>query len=183
VDDFAIASRSRAAADKLITTINKHVTTDNQGIGIRDDDGVHSRYNGVDIHQTRDYVKLSCSTYIKRVLQTHGWEKPAAHDPDRHDSVPLSADSCKLLSTLEGPLEGTQEHRALESEVSYSYHQVLGEIVYAYVVCHLDIGCAAMFLPRFSQAPAREHYKALKDIVKYLRCTVDWGIIYWWQNR
>jgi hypothetical protein len=50
-------------------------------------------------------------------------------------------------------------------------------------VCHLDIGCAAMFLPRFSQAPAREHYKALKDIVKYLRCTVDWGIIYWRQNR
>jgi hypothetical protein len=62
VDDFAIASRSRAAADKLIATINKHVTTDNQGIGIRGDDGMHSRYNGVDIHQTRDYVKLSCST-------------------------------------------------------------------------------------------------------------------------
>jgi hypothetical protein len=50
VDDFAITSRSRAAADKLIATINKHVTTDNQGIGIRGDDGVHSQYNGVDIH-------------------------------------------------------------------------------------------------------------------------------------
>jgi hypothetical protein len=55
----------RAAADKLIATINKHVTTDNQGIGIRGDNGMHSRYNGVDIQQTRDYVKLSCSTYIK----------------------------------------------------------------------------------------------------------------------
>jgi hypothetical protein len=33
---------------------------------------MHSRYNGVDIQQTRDYVKLSCSTYIKWVLQTHG---------------------------------------------------------------------------------------------------------------
>ena len=42
VDDFAIASKSRAAADKLIDSINKHVTTDNQGIGIRNDDGVHS---------------------------------------------------------------------------------------------------------------------------------------------
>jgi hypothetical protein len=138
----------------LIATIDKHVTTDNQGIGICDDDGMHSRYNGVDIHQTRNYVKLSCSTYIKRVLQTHGWEKPAACDPDQHDSVPLSADSCKLLSTLEGPLEGTQEHCALESEVGYSYCQVLGEIIYAYVVCHLDIGYAATFLSRFSQAPA-----------------------------
>jgi hypothetical protein len=34
----------------LIATISKHVTTDNQGIGIRGDDGVHSQYNGVDIH-------------------------------------------------------------------------------------------------------------------------------------
>jgi hypothetical protein len=91
-------------------------------------------------------------------------------------------DSCKLLSTLEGPLEGTQEHCTLESEVGYSYRQVLGEIVYAYVVCCLDIGYAATFLSCFSQAPAREHYKALKDIVKYLRHAMDWGIIYWRQN-
>jgi hypothetical protein len=57
-----------------------------------------------------------------------------------------------------------------------------GAIIYAYVVCCLDIGYAATFLSCFSQAPAREHYKALKDIVKYLWHTVDWGIIYWWQN-
>jgi hypothetical protein len=126
------------------------------------------------MHQTHDYVKLSCATYIKQVLQTHGWEKPAAYEPDQHDSVPLSADPCKLLSTLEGG--------ALESKVGYGYCQVLGKIIYAYVVCCLDIGYAAMFLSRFSQAPAREHYKALKDIVKYLWHTVDWGIIYWQQN-
>ncbi len=35
-----------------------------------------------------------------------------------------------------------------------------GAIIYAYVVCCLDIGYAATFLSCFSQAPAREHYKA-----------------------
>jgi hypothetical protein len=49
-------------------------------------------------------------------------------------------------------------------------------------VCYLDIGYAATFLSHFSQAPAQEHCKALKDIVKYLWHPVDWGIIYWWQN-
>jgi hypothetical protein len=83
VDDFANASKSRAAADKLIASINKHVTTDNQGIGICNNDGMHSWYNGVDIHQTRNYVKLSCETYIKRVLQTHGWEKLSPRESDR----------------------------------------------------------------------------------------------------
>jgi hypothetical protein len=70
--DFAIASRSNDAAEKLIATINKHNTIDNQGIVIHGDDGMLSWFNGVDIHHTRDYVKLSCATYIKRVSQTHG---------------------------------------------------------------------------------------------------------------
>jgi hypothetical protein len=47
------------------------------------------------------------------------------------------------------------------------------------VVCHLDIAFAITLLSRFATAPAREHYLALKNIVKYLRCTRDWGIIYW----
>jgi hypothetical protein len=34
-------------------------------------------------------------------------------------------------------------------------------------------------LSHFAAAPAEEYYKALKDIVKYLCCTIDWGIIYW----
>ena len=179
VDDFAIACKSPAVADKLIAVINKHATTENQGVGIRGDFGVHSRYNGVDIHQTRDYVKLSCETYIQRVLQTHGWEKPNLQESDRHDSVPLSPDFAKTLCTLEGPLEGTTEHKELERKVGYGYRQVLGEVIYAYVVCRIDIGYAATFLSRFAQAPAEEHYKALKDIVKYLRRTKDWGIMYW----
>ena len=78
VDDFAIASKSRAIADKLVAIINKHATMENQGIGIRDGYGMHSQYNGVDICQTHDYIKLSCDTYIQCVLQTHGWEKPGA---------------------------------------------------------------------------------------------------------
>ena len=76
MDDFAIASKSCAIADKLVAIINEHAMMENQGIGIRDGYGMHSRYNGVDIHQTCDYIKLSCDTYIQRVLQTHSWEKP-----------------------------------------------------------------------------------------------------------
>ena len=52
VDDFAIASKSHTIADKLVAIINKHATMENQGIGIWDSYGMHSHYNGVDIHQT-----------------------------------------------------------------------------------------------------------------------------------
>ena len=72
VDDFAIACTSTGIADKVIVTINRHATTENQGIGIRTEAGMHSRYNGVDVHQTRDYIHLSCETDTCRILQTHG---------------------------------------------------------------------------------------------------------------
>jgi hypothetical protein len=180
VDDFAIASPSPAAAEKLIAVINKHATTSSKGTGVPSSQGLGLRYNGVDVHQTRDHVKVSCETYINRVLQTHGWETPGARESDRFDSVPMTAEIAAQLTAIPaGPSEGTPEHRDLEADVGYSYRQILGELVYAYVVCRLDIAFAVTLLSRFSSAPAREHYTALKTIVKYLRRTKDWGILYW----
>jgi hypothetical protein len=78
-----------------------------------------------------------------------------------------------------GPPEGTDEHTALEKGVGFSYWQILGELIYAYVICGLNIGFAITLLARFAQAPSQAHYMALKGVTKYLCCTKDWGIVYW----
>jgi hypothetical protein len=179
VDDFAIVSRSQDTAEKLIQVINSHAMMDSQGIGVRTVQGISSHYNGIDVHQTQDYIKLSCETYIKWVLQTHDWETPSPRESDQHDLVPMSSDNAAKLLTMKGPMEGSTEHRKLEEEMRYSYHQVLGELIYAYVICHLDIGFAITLLAHFAQSPAKEHYLALKHVVRYLRQTMNWGIMYW----
>ena len=173
VDDYAIASADPATAETLISMINEHVTTSSQGIG--------TRYNGVDVEQTRDYVRLHCEVYIDRVLQTHGWETPSPNESDRHDIVPLTADVSTQLNLLSGPAEGTPEHSALATAAGFSFRQLLGELIYAYVICRLDIGYAVTFLSRFSTAPHADHYSALKRVCKYLRATKAWGIVYWRQ--
>ena len=178
VDDFAIASQDRATTEKLVAAINSHVTTSSLGIGVRDDRGYTARYNGVDVHQTRNYIKLSCETYIDRLLQTHGWEKPGNRESDRFDQGPIRSDLAVSLQRVTGPAEGTKEHKKIESDVGFSYRQVLGELIYAYVICRLDIGYAVTLLARFAQAPAAEHYYALKQVCRYLRRTKDWGIVY-----
>ena len=81
----------------------------NLGIGKRTEHGMSSRYNGVDIHQTRDYIKLSCGDYLRRVLQMHGWESLTANESDHHDMVPMSSDSSKQLAELSGPSKGMPE--------------------------------------------------------------------------
>jgi KUP system potassium uptake protein len=172
VDDFSIACKDPAIAERLIALINARVTTESKGLG--------TRYNGIDLLQTRHYLQLSCGTYIRRILQTHGWEAPAHHESDRHDLVPMSSDSMRTLDSLPpGPLEDTPEYQALQSTMGFSYRQVLGELIYAYVVCRLDIGYAVTLLSRFANSPCKEHYIALKTVCKYLRATADWGILYW----
>jgi hypothetical protein len=179
VDDFAIASVDPSHASKLVAMINAKVTTVDKGIGDITLKGAFSQYNGVDIHQTRDYVKLSCESYIDRVLQTHGWATPDHQTSDRHDHVPLSPSLVTSLGTSKGPAEGTSEYRSIAEVAGFSYRQILGELIYAYVVGRLDIGYAVTFLARFSQHPTAAHYTALKSVVKYLRRTKSWGLLYW----
>jgi hypothetical protein len=42
-----------------------------------------------------------------------------------------------------------------------------------------DIGYAVTTLAKFAIKPAKLHYQCLKNVAKYLRNTIDWGIIYW----
>jgi hypothetical protein len=179
VDDFAIGSASTATAEALISVINSHATTSSNGIGVPTKYGITIRYNGLDVHQTRNYIKLSCETYVHSLLSTHGWETPSASASDRPDLVPLHPDVATKISTLTGPAEGTPDHKSLAAQVGFSYRQLLGELIYAYVIARVDIGFAVCFLARFSQHPHHEHYLALKNIARYLRATADWGILHW----
>jgi hypothetical protein len=105
VDDFAVGSEDPAVASKLVSMINDQVTTIDKGIGDITVNGAFSQYNGVDIHQTRDYIKLSCESYIDRVLQTHGWVTPDHQQSDRHDHVPLSPSLITSLGTAKALLK------------------------------------------------------------------------------
>ena len=116
-----------------------------------------------------NYIKLSCETYIAHVLQTHGWETPGAHKSDHHDSVLIAPDASNALMQLApGPPEDSPEHGALEQDIGLSCQQVLGELICACVVIHINIGFTVTLLSRFASAPVHEHYLALKNMLKYL---------------
>ena len=85
--------------------------------------------------QTRDYIKISCESSIDRVLQTHGWDKSSPINKGCHDIVPISTESVDKLQMLKGPTEDSADHKSLEREIGFSYRQVLGELIYAYIVC------------------------------------------------
>ena len=169
VDDFAAGAPSRDAAKKFMDEVRKHVEAEYAGMGMEVPEGIYQRYNGIDVVQARDYIKLGAETYIDRMLQTHGWDSSSTKCPtDGNKAVPINPAITTRLMTLEGPPEKSLEAREISKQNGFSYRNVLGELIYAYVICRLDIGYAICFLARFLDAPHSEHYKALKGVCHYL---------------
>lgn len=106
--------------------------------------GLISRFNGIDVHQTRHYIKIYNQTYIEKILKNHPWlhqEKPAAHF-----LLPMRADN-DYIRTLEEATPLTEDERVqYESTLGFSYRQAIGEIIYALVTCRPDISFAAIKL-------------------------------------
>ena len=142
--------------------------------------GLVTDFNGVDVHQHADRIILSCTSYIDRVLRTHGWSTPspseALPDPPSTPCAPLPTDAIPALYGDIGPDESSPEHQALVDQFGFSYRGLLGELLYAYVTCRPDIGYAVITLSKFASAPAAFHFSMLKKVAKYLRRTRTWGI-------
>ena len=100
VDDFAVASVDEYTCDVVIQAISKHLTAPMKNLGIID------RFNGLQVEQTQDYVKLHNTDYIQKIIKKHNWDKeiPTANDP-----VPMRFDSSYLymLETTIGPTDPT----------------------------------------------------------------------------
>ena len=178
VDDFAVGAESPEIAELFIQEIRKHVQAEYAAMGIETEQGVYQRYNGIDVIQTRDYVKVGCETYIDRMLQTHGWDAPSSKEHELTNPVPIQPTLAARLITLDGPPEKSPEAKELARQKGFSYRNLLGELIFAYVICRLDIGYAVCLLARFSGNPHAEHFDALKGVCRYLRATKAWGIMY-----
>ena len=48
--------------------------------------GLVDSFDGYDVLQTRDYVKLSAESYIRRLLKAHGWNYPSPCDESKKPS-------------------------------------------------------------------------------------------------
>ena len=108
-------------------------------------------------------------------IHFNGWDTD-----DKQPSVnmvPLWPDRQEMLMNLEGPPDTSPEAKALEHECGFPYKSMLGELIYPFVLCRVDIGFATGFLARFSKALHVEHFHALKNM-KYLHRTCELGIVY-----
>ena len=172
VDDFAISCEDKATAMDVIAQINNKMTIVVKELGLID------RFNGVDVLQSRHFIKLYNKTYIEKILLRHQW----IHDEPNHDHnfpLPMISDNAyqHRLETQDIPTE--KEINDLEKKMGFGYRQAIGELIYALVTCRPDISYAVIKLSQYSTRPTEIHFEAIKNIYRYLNSTKEEGIHFW----
>ena len=173
VDDFAVAAPSERIANILFDMIDERITFPLKRMGLVD------MFNGMDILQTRDYVKMSCKTYLERVLGKHiqnGLNVKLL--PNKPTPLPTTG---KFMESFMGAKGDADEkaQRKLVKEMGFGYRQAIGEMIYAMVTCRPDLSFAVTASSQHSACPAEIHFHGVKHMMKYAYVTRDDGIIFW----
>ena len=96
--------------------------------------GVIAKFNRIDVLQTKSNIKISCQTYLDKILDGHKYqEQEQGINPIhmRNDSVYQAAIETAIPST--DPGKQKELHNA-----HFNYEQIIGEAIYAMVTCRPD---------------------------------------------
>ena len=91
VDDLAIGCVDTDAIKDLVRAI---CAEDN--INLRDE-GVLDSFNGVNIEQRNRYLKITCASYINKLLAHFGWSSSGSCDTDQKPTEPLASSTTQQL--------------------------------------------------------------------------------------
>lgn len=172
VDDFAVSSSNDKINKQIIEAINNELSIEIKDLGRL------TRYNGVDVTQTKHYVKLSNETYFKKVLEGHDWMLQDQHIATEPIPMKSEKDYLHLLETSTGP-NTDKEQKQLQQEMGFNYRQAIGELIYMMVTCRPDISFPLIKLSQYNNNPSQLHYEAVKHLFKYLKSTISDGLYYW----
>jgi hypothetical protein len=173
VDDFTIAMRTEYQATAIIQQINQHLHLPKHNLELI------TRFNVMDVDQTKHFIRLHCTKYISKMAQSHKWLTDAT-PTSRHSSLPFLSDAANLTKILRCPMPQMPEEKSnLQHKMGIQYRHVIGEIMYPMIKCRPDITTNAILLSQYMDNPGEDHYVALRYQVQYLANTSTEGIHYW----
>lgn len=177
VDDFAIATRKEETAHTFWAMVDDHLTMPMKRLGLV------TLFNGVDILQSRYYIKMSCRTYLEKMSDKYlkDWMSDLRDMANRPLPMPANDTFLKAFYKAEGNPDLKEQER-LKKEYGFGYRSGIGEIIYAMVTCRPDVSTTTVLCSQHSACPAEIHYHAVRHAIKYLYVTRDDGIYFWRQE-
>ncbi|KAL7480722.1 hypothetical protein ACHAW6_006383 [Cyclotella cf. meneghiniana] len=158
VDDFLLGAKSAATANKVWDLIDQQLRMPMKR------QGLVSMYNGLDILQSRWYVKVSIQTWLNIMMEPYFNEW-------------LDIPSTPMPTPLGDPSVAVQAQ--VKKQMSIKYRKAIGQLIWPMTTCRPDLAQAMVKLSQHSAAPAEVHYCGVKSVFWYLVATMDEGIIFW----
>ena len=174
VDDIAVAAHSESVASRIIADIGSFMKSPIKS------EGLITLFNGLNVTQTKDYIKISPESYLQRVMKRHNWMKnfPTTNQPQAMKSDPdylkdLDSDSAKDALEID----------QFEKEFGFKYRAATGEIIFAMVTARPDISFPSIKLSQYNNNPGRKHFEAVRNLLLYLRDTCKEGLYFWREHQ
>uniref|UniRef100_A0A2N9FSS1 Retrovirus-related Pol polyprotein from transposon TNT 1-94 n=1 Tax=Fagus sylvatica TaxID=28930 RepID=A0A2N9FSS1_FAGSY len=160
VDDMLIAGSSIEEINNLKKQLSKQFAMKDLGpakqiLGMRI---IRDRANGT--------LKLSQTEYVKKILSRFSM------DEAKSVSTPLG--SHFRLTKDQSPK--TEQEQAYMSKVPYA--SAIGSLMYAMVCTRLDIAHAVGVVSRYMSNPGKQHWEAVKWILRYLKGTLGTSLCF-----
>jgi hypothetical protein len=168
VDDFSISSEHAITAKAIYDDIHEYCSL------IQEQGPVKLIY-GIDILQSRHYIKVSLESYINTMIEEYPFLQnvPTTDRP----SAPLTEETLRAME-LASPPQGSGMKDKLQKEQGFNYRSLLGKLVFAMNCGRFDISFAISKLSQYNDNPCAIHYRALWDVAIYATHTKDKGLIY-----
>lgn len=113
VDDFAVGYQDDEVCKDIINMIDKEMTIDIKDLGII------TRFNGLDVTQTKAFTKISNATYIQKIINEH----PTMFDNYQPSNHPLPVNDDKtFIKTMETAKPPTSPDEQLKLQVSMQFN-------------------------------------------------------------
>ena len=156
VDDIVIASRNTTRVNEIKNALHNKFEVK--------DLGRVNYYLGIEINQTREKITLSQRGLIK-ILPRFGMGE------------------CKPIGSPMALGAKLDESSGIEKENSFPYREVIGALMYVSTGTRPDIAHAVNFLSQFNNCPDGRHRRAAKRILRYLKGSMDKGLVYRKDNK
>ena len=126
-----------------------------------EDKGPISSFLGLNVIRTSDYIAINQTGYIDRMLERFQMVNCKPAKTPLHPSLPLR--------------KATPTDKRTDQK---SYQELTGSLNHAAVFSRPDIAYAASKLSQFNSDPTETHMKAARHVLRYLKDTRDYCIIY-----
>eukprot|EP00804_Cyclotella_cryptica_P012200 CCRYP_009883-RA/>CCRYP_009883-RA protein AED:0.21 eAED:0.21 QI:0/-1/0/1/-1/1/1/0/337 len=174
VDDFEFGTSSVSLANSFYDAIDDHLTMTIKR------QGLVTLFNGVDILQSRNYIKISAETYIEKMGAKYldMWHKEVQMMAERPLPIPTNESFIKAFNADSGNPD-VKIQKELQQRFKFGYRSGVGELIYAMVTCRPDISAVTVKCTQHSTCPADIHFQAVKHAIKYLVATQKDRIYFW----